>query len=137
MNRGGSWNTSARNGEPQQDRADDTEHDRNAKPQRERAGHTADLLLPCAVIVKRRAGKLALESGAQCRDVRRIVDIELNRDEARDFFTNVIGLYKNWNYSPQGSPEYVKYKTEIERVAQQPRHERLAVDAEEVPSVPA
>jgi V/A-type H+-transporting ATPase subunit A len=41
-----------------------------------------------------------------------------NRDEARAFFTNLIGLYKNWNYSPQGSPEYVKYKTEIERAAQ-------------------
>jgi V/A-type H+-transporting ATPase subunit A len=40
-----------------------------------------------------------------------------NRDEAREFFTQVIGLYKNWNYSPQGSPEYVKYKTEIERAA--------------------
>jgi V/A-type H+-transporting ATPase subunit A len=44
-----------------------------------------------------------------------------NRDEARAFFTKVIGLYKNWNYSPQGSPEYVRYKTEIERAAQQRR----------------
>ncbi|MEO8497885.1 MAG: V-type ATP synthase subunit A, partial [Planctomycetota bacterium] len=43
-----------------------------------------------------------------------------NRDEARDFFTRVIGLYKNWNYSPPESPEYEKYKQEIEEAA----HER-------------
>ncbi len=43
-----------------------------------------------------------------------------NRDEARMFFTKMIGLYKNWNYSPQDSPEYVNYKTEIERTVQQP-----------------
>jgi len=29
-----------------------------------------------------------------------------SRDEAREFFTKVTGLYKNWNYSPAGSPEY-------------------------------
>ena len=42
-----------------------------------------------------------------------------DRDQAREFFTRVIGLYKNWNYSPPGSPEYQKYKTEIEQAAQQ------------------
>ena len=42
-----------------------------------------------------------------------------NRDEARDFFTKVIGLYKNWNYSPPESPEYQKYKHEIEEAAEQ------------------
>jgi V/A-type H+-transporting ATPase subunit A len=60
-----------------------------------------------------------------------------SRDEAREFFTRVIGLYKNWNYSPPGSPEYVKYKTEIERAAQQPRGEASVADAKEVPSAPA
>jgi len=30
-----------------------------------------------------------------------------------------IGLYKNWNYSPPGSPEYEKYKHEIEEAAKQ------------------
>lgn len=30
------------------------------------------------------------------------------------------GLYKNWNYRPPGSPEYQKYKAEIEQAAQQP-----------------
>ncbi len=42
-----------------------------------------------------------------------------NRDEARDFFTKVIGLYKNWNYSPQGSADYQRYIQEIEHAAQQ------------------
>jgi V/A-type H+-transporting ATPase subunit A len=40
-----------------------------------------------------------------------------NRDEARAFFTKVIGLYKNWNYSPPGSPEYEEYKSQIEHAA--------------------
>jgi len=42
-----------------------------------------------------------------------------NRDEAREFFTKVIGLYKNGNYSPPESPEYQKYKNEIGEAAQQ------------------
>jgi len=42
-----------------------------------------------------------------------------DRDEAREFFTKVIGLYKNWNYSPPGSQEYQKYKQEIEEAAEQ------------------
>jgi hypothetical protein len=42
-----------------------------------------------------------------------------NRDEAREFFTKVIGLYKNWNYSTPGSPDYDKYMREIEQAAQQ------------------
>jgi V/A-type H+-transporting ATPase subunit A len=37
-----------------------------------------------------------------------------NRDDAREFFTKLIGLYKNWNYSPPGSPDYQRYKREIE-----------------------
>ncbi len=42
-----------------------------------------------------------------------------DRDQARELFTKVIGLYKNWNYSPPGSPEFQKYKTEIEQAARQ------------------
>jgi V/A-type H+-transporting ATPase subunit A len=42
-----------------------------------------------------------------------------NRDEARAFFTKVIGLYKNWNYSRPRSPEYQEYKNEIEEAAKQ------------------
>ncbi len=40
-----------------------------------------------------------------------------DRDQAREFFTKVIGLYKNWNYSPPGSPDYEEYKRKIEDVA--------------------
>jgi V/A-type H+-transporting ATPase subunit A len=42
-----------------------------------------------------------------------------DRNEVRDFFTKLIGLYKNWNYSPPQSPEYEKYKREIEETAEQ------------------
>ncbi len=38
---------------------------------------------------------------------------------AREFFTRVIGLYANWNYSPPESPDYQKYKQEIEQAVQQ------------------
>lgn len=35
------------------------------------------------------------------------------KDEARDFFTKLAGLYKNLNYSPSGSPEYQSYYDQI------------------------
>jgi len=53
--------------------------------------------------------------------LKRLVDRNYDfkhREEAREFFTKVIGLYKNWNYSPPSSPEYEQYKSEIERAAQ-------------------
>lgn len=40
-----------------------------------------------------------------------------NREEVREFFTKLIGLYKNWNYSPPGTPDYAKYKHDIEQAA--------------------
>jgi V/A-type H+-transporting ATPase subunit A len=43
----------------------------------------------------------------------------VSRDEARVFFTKVIGLYKNWNYSRPGSPEYQQYKNQIEEAPKQ------------------
>jgi V/A-type H+-transporting ATPase subunit A len=42
-----------------------------------------------------------------------------DRDEARKFFTKLIGLYNNWNFTASGSPDYQKYKCEIEDSAQQ------------------
>ncbi|MFG0286937.1 MAG: V-type ATP synthase subunit A [Rhodopirellula sp. JB044] len=51
------------------------------------------------------------------RLIKRLVDREYpfaNRDDARDFFTKVIGLYKNWNYSAPGTAEYDRYKAELE-----------------------
>jgi V/A-type H+-transporting ATPase subunit A len=38
-----------------------------------------------------------------------------DRNAAREFFTKVIGLYKNWNYSPLGSPDYQQYRQELEQ----------------------
>lgn len=43
-----------------------------------------------------------------------------DRDAAREFFTRVTGLYKNWNYSAAHSPDYEKYKREIETAAESP-----------------
>lgn len=40
-----------------------------------------------------------------------------DKDEARAFFTQLTGLYKNWNYSPPDSAEFGKYRTEIEALA--------------------
>ena len=42
-----------------------------------------------------------------------------DRNEVRDFFTKIIGHYKNWNYSPLQSPDFKKYKQEIETAAKQ------------------
>ncbi|MBI1248009.1 V-type ATP synthase subunit A [bacterium] len=42
-----------------------------------------------------------------------------SRDEVREFFTKVIGLYKNWNYSATGSPDYAKYEQAIEAAIQE------------------
>jgi V/A-type H+-transporting ATPase subunit A len=56
------------------------------------------------------------------RLIKSLIDREYgfkDRDEARGSFTKLIGLYKNWNYSSPGSPEYKKYKDEIEETAQQ------------------
>ena len=40
------------------------------------------------------------------------------KDEARDFFTRVTGLYKNWNYSAPDTPAYERYRKEIEELAE-------------------
>jgi V/A-type H+-transporting ATPase subunit A len=37
-----------------------------------------------------------------------------HQDEVRDCFTRLTGLYRNWNYSPDASPEYQRYRQEIE-----------------------
>lgn len=52
------------------------------------------------------------------RLIKSLVDREYtfkDRDDVRNFFTKLIGLYKNWNYSATGSPEYQKYKRDIEK----------------------
>jgi len=42
-----------------------------------------------------------------------------NRDDVREFFTKVIGLYKNWNYSASDSADYAKYQQAIEAAIQE------------------
>jgi V/A-type H+-transporting ATPase subunit A len=40
-----------------------------------------------------------------------------DKDAARDFFTHITGVYKNLNYSPEESPDYERYRQEIEELA--------------------
>ncbi|WP_036281391.1 hypothetical protein [Methylomicrobium lacus] len=42
-----------------------------------------------------------------------------DKNEARDFFTKITGLYKNWNYSRADSPDYERYGKDIEQLAYQ------------------
>ncbi|MGR9088908.1 MAG: V-type ATP synthase subunit A, partial [Gammaproteobacteria bacterium] len=42
-----------------------------------------------------------------------------DKNEARDFFTRVTDLYKNWNYSRSDSPDYERYCQDIEQLAEQ------------------
>jgi V/A-type H+-transporting ATPase subunit A len=40
-----------------------------------------------------------------------------DKEEARDFFTRLTGLYKNFNYAGPETPDYKKYEQEIEELA--------------------
>ncbi len=40
-----------------------------------------------------------------------------DRDIARDFFTQLTSLYKNWNYSAPDSPDYERYQAKITELA--------------------
>jgi V/A-type H+-transporting ATPase subunit A len=40
-----------------------------------------------------------------------------DKEEARDFFTRLTGLYKNFNYAGPETPDYKKYEQEIEDLA--------------------
>lgn len=40
-----------------------------------------------------------------------------DKQEIQEFFTKLTGLYKNFNYSPTTSPEYARYKSEMEELA--------------------
>ena len=42
-----------------------------------------------------------------------------DKDEAREFFTRLTGLYKNFNYSGPESADYQRYRQEIEQLAAQ------------------
>jgi V/A-type H+-transporting ATPase subunit A len=56
--------------------------------------------------------------------VKSLVDADFDfpdRDAARDFFTRLTGLYKNWNYAAPDSPEFERYRSEITQLADQHR----------------
>jgi V/A-type H+-transporting ATPase subunit A len=38
------------------------------------------------------------------------------KEEARRFFTELTGLFKNLNYAPSGSPEYARYRAQIDEL---------------------
>ncbi len=56
--------------------------------------------------------------------VKELIDAEYDfedRDAAREFFTRITGLYKNWNYAAPDSSEYERYLAEIRALAEQHR----------------
>ena len=56
-------------------------------------------------------------------------DIE-DRDVAQDFFTRLISLYKNLNYSPDDSAEYARYLREVEDLVDSKRMKVAAAEEE-------
>jgi len=56
--------------------------------------------------------------------VKQLIDAEydfVDRDAAREFFTRITGLYKNWNYAVPDSPDYERYRGEIRALAEEHR----------------
>ncbi len=65
--------------------------------------------------------------------VKEVVEAEYaidDRDEARDFFTRLISLYKNLNYSPDDSAEYARYLREIRELMDSKRLKVAGADEE-------
>ncbi|MDH3992188.1 MAG: V-type ATP synthase subunit A [Gammaproteobacteria bacterium] len=60
--------------------------------------------------------------GESFRFLKSLIDTNFDfndRNTARDFFTRLTSLYKNWNYSPPESQDYQRYRDEMEALAQQ------------------
>ncbi|MDJ0848952.1 MAG: V-type ATP synthase subunit A [Myxococcota bacterium] len=58
------------------------------------------------------------------RLVKSMIDSDFDfadRDAARDFFTRITGLYKNWNYAAPESPDYARYLDEMRKLADERR----------------
>ena len=73
--------------------------------------------------------------GESFRFLKSLIDMNYDfseRDDAREFFTRLTSLYKNWNYSPAGSEDYRRYKEEIAALTQrhEGRPERRSADRE-------
>jgi V/A-type H+-transporting ATPase subunit A len=65
--------------------------------------------------------------------VKEIIEAEYaidDRDEARDYFTRLISLYKNLNYSPDDSAEYTRYLKEIRELVDSKRVKVARADEE-------
>jgi len=60
-----------------------------------------------------------------------------DRDEARDFFTRLINLYKNLNYSPDDSAEYARYLREVRALVDSKRVKVAAADEESATATPS
>ena len=43
-----------------------------------------------------------------------------DKDEARKFFTQLTGSFKNLNYAAQGSTEYTTYRAQIDDLVRKP-----------------
>jgi V/A-type H+-transporting ATPase subunit A len=68
--------------------------------------------------------------------VKGLVDSDFDfsdRDAARDFFTRLTGLYKNWNYAAPDSPDFERYRSEITQLADQHRGRAQGDPAGEAP----
>jgi V/A-type H+-transporting ATPase subunit A len=65
--------------------------------------------------------------------VKEIIEAEYaidDRDETRDFFTRLTSLFKNLNYSPDDSAEYLRYLKEIRELADSKRVKPAEADEE-------
>ncbi len=65
--------------------------------------------------------------------VKEVVEADFDiddRDVAQDFFTRLISLYKNLNYSPDDSAEYARYLREIEDLVNSKRVKVAAAEEE-------
>jgi len=59
--------------------------------------------------------------GESFRFLKSLIDTNFDfsdRNAARDFFTRLTSLYKNWNYSPPNSQDYQRYRDEMAALAE-------------------
>ncbi|UCC85442.1 MAG: V-type ATP synthase subunit A [Gemmatimonadota bacterium] len=71
--------------------------------------------------------------------VKEIVEADYDiddRDEARDFFTRLISLYKNFNYSPEDTAEHDRYLREIRELVDSKRVKPAKAEDDESPAAP-
>ena len=52
-----------------------------------------------------------------------------DKDQAREFFTRLTGLYKNWNYAAPDTPDYEGYQSQIKQLVDPMRQSETASEA--------